>query len=120
LRVVARLRVSLKRALACSLSEPLHWRDLTLRYADAAGFFFTNYRSAEIRDFSVDLVKRVLRKLLGWREVFPKLGYVLLRAFDLIGRQRIKNSMHRFNFRHAMANHHHVVSGREGEANGVV
>jgi hypothetical protein len=44
----------------------------------------------------------------------------LLRPFDLIERQGAKDSLYRFNFRDAMANHHDVVSGLEAEANGIV
>ena len=109
----------LKRALPYSQSESLHWRNLALGY-DPAGFFFTDHGSAEIRNFSVDLLKGALREFLRWREVLLEVTYVLLRAFDLIGRQRAKDSVHRFNFRDAMAKHHDVVSGLEAEANGIV
>ena len=111
--------VLLKRALPYSQSESLYWRNLAIDY-DPAGFFFTDYGSAEIRDFRVDLPKGALRKFLRWREVFLKLTYVLLRAFDLIGRQRAKDSVHRFDFRNAMAKHHYVIPGLKAEADGIV
>ena len=109
----------LKRALSCSQSESLDWRNLALRY-NSADFFFADHGSAEIRDFCVELVKGALGELLRWREVFLKFTYVLLRAFDLIRRQRAKNLLHRFDFRHAMAKHHYVISCLEAEANGLV
>ena len=46
LRVVARLRVSLKRVLACSLSESLYRRDLAFRCAELASFFFADHSSS--------------------------------------------------------------------------
>src|SRR6266550_8299871 len=109
----------LKRALPYSQSESLYWRNLAIDY-DPAGFFFTDDGFAEIRDFRVDLVKRAFGELLSWREAFLKVTYVLLCAFDLIGRQCAKDSVHRFDFRDAMAKHHYVVSGLEAETNGIV
>src|SRR5580765_3971211 len=106
-------------ALVCSQSESLHWRNLALGY-DPPGFFLTDHGSAEIRNFSVDLLKAALREFLRWREVLLEVIYVLLRAFDLIGRQGANDSLYRFNFRDAMAKHHDVVSGLQAEANGIV
>ena len=100
-------------------SESLHWRNLT--FANNLGdFVFADYRSTEIRNFSVDLLEGALGEWLRWRETFLEVTCVLLRAFDLIGRQRAKDSLHRFNFRHAMTKHHYVVSRREAQTNGVI
>ena len=52
--------------------------------------------------------------------MFLELADVLLRAFDLVGRQRTKDSVHSFDFRYAMAKHHDVLSGLEREANGLI
>jgi hypothetical protein len=87
---------------------------------DPLGFLFTDHDIAEICNFSIDLLKGTLREFVRWRKVLLEVTYVLLRAFDLIGRQRAKDSVHRFDFRSAMANHHDVVSSLEAEANGVV
>src|SRR6476646_8702875 len=106
-------------ALVCSRSESLHRRNLALAH-DPTGFFFTDHCSAEIRNFSIDLLKGALREFLRWREVLLEITYVLLRAFDLIGRQSAKDSLYRFNFRDSMAKHHYVVSGLQAEANGIV
>src|ERR1700747_3068787 len=101
--------------LVCSLSESLHRRNLALGY-DPAGFFFTDHGSAEIRNFSIDLLKGALREFLRWGEVLLEITHVLLRAFNLIGRQGAKDSLYRFNFRDSMAKHHDVVSGLQTEA----
>src|SRR6478672_4332168 len=114
-----RLHDNLRLVSAVSRSESLHWRNLALGY-DPAGFFFTDHGSAEIRNLSVDLLKRALREFLRWREVLFEITYVLLRSFDLIGRQGAKDSLYRFNFRDSMAKHHDVVSGLQAEANGIV
>ena len=57
-----------------------------------------------MRDFLIDLLKRLLREFMRRRNVFLKFTYVLLRAFDLSGRQSPKDSVHRFDFGHTMAN----------------
>src|SRR6478752_1571679 len=114
-----RLHDNFRLVSAVSLSESLHGRNLALGY-DPAGFFFTDHGSAEIRNFLVDLLKGALREFLRWPEVLLEVTYVLLCAFDLIGRQGGKNSLYRFNLRNAMAKHHYVVSGLQAEANGIV
>jgi len=47
------------------LSESLHWRNLALGH-DLADFHFTKHGSAQVRDFLIDLLKRMLRELLRW------------------------------------------------------
>jgi len=106
-------------ARRCSQSESLYWRNLALAH-NPTGFFFAEDGATEIRNFAVNLLERGLRKFQRWREVFLKLIYVLLRAFDLIRRQRAKDSLHRFDFRNAMAKHHYIVPGLETQANGFV
>ena len=66
------------------LSEAFYWRDLAFGCNRSASLFFADDGTTEFRDFFVDLVKRALGELLRWREVFLKISYVLLRAFDLI------------------------------------
>jgi hypothetical protein len=48
-----------------SQSESLHWRNLSLGHG-LADFRFTKHGSAQIRDFLIDLLKRMLRELLRW------------------------------------------------------
>src|SRR6188472_1319934 len=106
-------------ARRCSQSESLYWRDLALAH-NPTGFFFADDGATEIRNFAVNLLERGLRKFQRRRKIFLKIIYVLLRAFDLIRRQRAQDSLHRFDFRHAMAKHHYVVSRLEAETNGVI
>ena len=94
--------------------------ELAEKLKDTPTLFVADYRGAEIRNFCIESMERGLRKFQRWREVFLEFTYVLLRAFDLIRRQRAEDSLHRFDFRHAMAKHHDVVSGLEAESNGVV
>src|SRR4029079_11085245 len=105
--------------LPYSQSESFHWRNLALAH-NPASFFFANHCRAKVCNFSIDLLEGVLRELFRWREVFLEFPYVLLRAFDLIRRQRAKDSLHRFDFRNAMAKHHYIVPGLETQANGFV
>src|SRR5215471_18930037 len=100
-------------------SESLHWRNLPLAY-DNVKVLLTDDGTAEISNFPVDLIEGALREFVRWRKIFLKLAYELLRALDLIRRQRAKNSVHRLDFRYAMAKHHNVVSSLEAKANGLI
>src|SRR6266853_773626 len=94
----------------CLLSESFDRRDLAFCCHGPASFFAANDDTTEFRDFFVDRMKRALGEFLRGREVLLKISYVSLGAFDLICRQGAKDSLDRFDFRHAMAQHHYVVS----------
>ena len=57
--------IAVSTRICCCKSESLHWRNLALGH-DLADFHFTKHGSAQIRDFLIDLLKRMLRELLRW------------------------------------------------------
>ena len=71
-------------ALARFRSESFYWRDLAFGCNGSASLLVADDGTTEFRDFVVDRVKGAFGELLRWREIFLKISYVLLGAFDLI------------------------------------